>query len=468
MKDNDLINAKHESESEEMKSRAGRVINMRRVFKEAKETLGRLEQATGEGASGDVTLMLMNAGLYVDMKRFDEMVRKLVELLGGWNDEFVPVDVLLNFHQVRYRWMLLVTNMTKVLDDHIEVCKSVQFNNGYCVATVENSLFVKDVEVDFMEKTMEMVLKMMIMLRNRVGRDYGELDKVFARTVQLEMLWLNKKICDYVTGYARETRNSEEKRLKMQAQKMKRERCEKLSDKHWSEVLECEERVMELASNGELVSATDGQYDEYDVWLRNTMEENNALIKEMMQIWTDDELFDMEQLSWSRYNIINLLTEENIELFARLVLRGNIIRSKMNEELKRKFEVWIGDEEKKEDKEKEEKRDAKGCEENMSEEGINGVLRSKCAMKEWRKLQGKGWIDDNLQPTTNMQFAAVIASLLGEKLKMKPKWAAFESLWNMKGLATKLTRALSGGSGKRYCDFQKEVEKALGMSHKRD
>lgn len=445
------------------------ITKIRNVLREAKETLKRLKKATGEEAEGDVTLRFMDAGLYVELEKLVGTMRKLVALKEELRDECMPVDVLLEYPRVSLGGCYLGREIAKMLDDRIEACRSVRDSNeSYARVEAEKREFVKGDEIDCVNKTVGKVEETMEMLRKVVIRYFEELDKVIGEIGMLDRSYLYGKVCDYVTDYARRERKQEEKRLKMQAQKMKRERCEKLSDKHWSEVLECEERVMELASNGELVSATDGQYDEYDVWLRNTMEENNALIKEMMRIWTDDELFDMEQLSWSRYNIINLLTEENIELFARLVLRGNIIRSKMNEELKRKFEVWIGDEEKKEDKEKEEKRDAKGCEENMSEEGINGVLRSKCAMKEWRKLQGKGWIDDNLQPTTNMQFAAVIASLLGEKLKMKPKWAAFESLWNMKGLATKLTRALNGGNSEEYYKFQREVEKALGMSHKRD
>lgn len=442
------------------------IIKIRNVLREAKETLKRLEKVIGEEAEGDVTLRLMDAGLYVELEKLVGTMRELVVLKEELMDESVPVDVLLGYSHISMECWFLGKEIVKMLDDRIEACRSVMDRNKDCASEeAEKSDFVKSVEIDCVNKTLGKVEETMEMLRKVVIRYFVELDKVIGEIGMLDRSYLYGKVCDFVTDYARRERKQEEKRLKMQAQKMKRERYEVLSDKHWCEVLECEERVMKLAGEGKMESAAEESYDECDKEMCRAMEENRVLIREMMQIWTDDELFDMEQLLSENCCIMGLLTVDNIGLFARLVLRGNIIRSKMNEELRRKFEAWIGDEEK-EGKEKDEKRNVN--EGKKGDEEGKGVLMSKSAMKEWRKLQEKGWIDENLQPTTNMQMAAVIASVLGEKLKLKPKWAAFESLWEMKGLATRLTRALSGGSGKRYCDFQKEVEKALGMSHKRD
>lgn len=356
--------------------------------------------------------------------------------------------------------------MIKVCRDHILPCRPVMDRNKDCASEeAEESEFVESVEMDCVNEWVGEVKKMMQILQQHFIRLTEKMGEYIEESGMLDSSFLYGYVCDYVTYYARSERKQEEKRLKMQAQKMKRERYEVLSDKHWCEVLESEERVMKLAGEGKMESAAEESYDECDKEMCRAMEGNRKLIGEMMRIWADDELFDMEQLLSENSVLIDVLTGENIGLFARLVLRGNIIRSKMNEELRRKFEAWIGDEEK-EGEEKGEKGSAD--EGKRGEEEGKGVLMSKSAMKEWRKLQEKGWIDENLQPTTNMQMAAVIASVLGEKLKLKPKWTAFESLWGMKGLATRLTRALSGGSGKRYCDFQKEVEKALGMSHKRD
>ncbi|MCQ2338933.1 MAG: hypothetical protein MJ001_08470, partial [Paludibacteraceae bacterium] len=433
---------------------------------EAKETLKRLKKATGEEAEGDVTLRFMDAGLYVELEKLVGTMRKLVALKEELRDECMPVDVLLEYPRVSLGGCYLGREIAKMLDDRIEACRSVRDSNeSYARVEAEKREFVKGDEIDCVNKTVGKVEEAMEMLRKVVIRYFVELDKVIGEIGMLDRSYLYGKVCDYVTDYARRERKQEEKRLKMQAQKMKRERYEVLSDKHWGEVLESEERVMKLAGEGKMESAAEESYDECDREMCRAMEGNRELIGEMMRIWADDELFDMEQLLSENCCIMGLLTVDNIGLFARLVLRGNIIRSKMNEELRRKFEAWIGDEEK-EGKENDEKRNVN--EGKRGDEEGKGVLMSRSAMKEWRKLQEKGWIDENLQPTTNMQMAAVIASVLGEKLKLKPKWAAFESLWEMKGLATRLTRALSGGSGKRYCDFQKEVEKALGMSHKRD
>lgn len=442
------------------------IIKIRNVLREAKETLKRLKKVIGEEAEGDVTLRFMNAGLYVELEKLVGTMRKLVALKEELRDECMPVDVLLGYSHFSKECRFRGKEIAKMLEDRIEACRSVMDRNKDCASEeAEESEFVKGVEMDCVNKTVGKVEETMEMLRKVVIRYDDELDKVIWEIGVFNRSYLYGKVCDFVTDYARRERKQEEKRLKMQAQKMKGERYEVLSDKHWGEVLECEERVMKLASEGKMESAAEESYDECDKDMCRAMEENRVLIREMMQIWTDDELFDMEQLLSENSVLIDVLTGENIGLFARLVLRGNIIRSKMNEELRRKFEAWIGDEEK-EGEEKGEKRSVN--EGKRGDEEEKGVLMSRSAMKEWRKLQEKGWIDEKLQPTTNMQMAAVIASVLGEKLKLKPKWTAFESLWGMKGLATRLTRALSGGSGKRYCDFQKEVEKALGMSHKRD
>ncbi len=437
-----------------------------RVLAEARETLGRLLQITGKEAEGDVTLRLMDAGLYVELEKLVGAMRKLVALKEELRDECMPVDVLLGYSRVSYGGYLWGNEIAKMLDDRIEACRSVMDRNKDCASEeAEESEFVKSVEMDCVNEAVGKVEETMEMLRQVVIRYTKELNNVYEEIGKLDRSYLYGKICDFVTDYARRERKQEERMLKKQAQKMKGERYEVLSDKHWCEVLESEERLMKQASEGKMESAAEESYDECDKDMCRAMEENWVLIREMMQIWTDDELFDMEQLLSENCCIMGSLMEDNIGLFARLVLRGNIIRSKMNEELRRKFEAWIGDEEK-EGEEKGEKGNVN--EGKRGDEEGKGVLMSRSAMNEWRKLQEKGWIDEKLQPTTNMQMAAVIASVLGEKLKLKPKWTAFESLWEMKGLATRLTRALSGGSGERYCDFQKEVEKALGMSHKRD
>lgn len=442
------------------------ITKIRNVLREAKETLMRLKKATGEEAEGDVTLRFMDAGLYVELEKLVGTMRKLVALKEELRDECMPVDVLLEYPRISLGGCYLGREIAKMLDDRIEACRSVRDSNeSYARVEAEKREFVKGDEIDCVNKTVGKVEETMEMLRKVVIRYFDELNKIIAEIGMLDRSYLYGKICDYVTDYARRERKQEEKRLKMQAQKMKRERYEVLSDKHWCEVLECEERVMKLAGEGKMESAAEESYDECDREMCRAMEGNRELIGEMMRIWADDELFDMEQLLSENSVLIDVLTVDNIGLFARLVLRGNIIRSKMNEELRRKFEAWIGDEEK-EGEEKGEKRNVN--EGKRGDEEGKGVLMSRSAMKEWRKLQEKGWIDENLQPTTNMQMAAVIASVLGEKLKLKPKWAAFESLWNMKGLATKLTRALNGGNSEEYYKFQREVEKALGMSHKRD
>ena len=64
-------------------------------------------------------------------------------------------------------------------------------------------------------------------------------------------------------------------------------------------------------------------------------------------------------------------------------------------------------------------------------------LTSDDAIRYWERLQEKGFVDANwhLLPTTTRKQAMYIAEAFAEKLKMKPKWKAFEELWGINNLA---------------------------------
>ncbi len=70
----------------------------------------------------------------------------------------------------------------------------------------------------------------------------------------------------------------------------------------------------------------------------------------------------------------------------------------------------------------------------------------------------KGWVDDNLQPRVSQPKAAILASVIADELGLSPRWTAFEELWAIDDLATKLTKAQDCHY---YSSFLKEVEEAM-------
>lgn len=64
---------------------------------------------------------------------------------------------------------------------------------------------------------------------------------------------------------------------------------------------------------------------------------------------------------------------------------------------------------------------------------------------EARALFGKakehGWVDEQMQPLVSQPKAAILASVMSDKLELSPRWASFEKLWGIPELANKLSKA---------------------------
>lgn len=75
-----------------------------------------------------------------------------------------------------------------------------------------------------------------------------------------------------------------------------------------------------------------------------------------------------------------------------------------------------------------------------------------------KKAQGKGWVDENFKTELPQKKTAILASVIGEELALNPKWKAFETFWEIKDLANKLSQSQIT---KYYPEFLEEVEKTL-------
>lgn len=59
----------------------------------------------------------------------------------------------------------------------------------------------------------------------------------------------------------------------------------------------------------------------------------------------------------------------------------------------------------------------------------------------WSAAYDQGWVDEHLQLRISKARAAILASLMAEKLKLQQKWEPFEKLWNIRHLSSSLTKA---------------------------
>jgi hypothetical protein len=71
------------------------------------------------------------------------------------------------------------------------------------------------------------------------------------------------------------------------------------------------------------------------------------------------------------------------------------------------------------------------------EEKLSGVLASEEAMRYWKRLQQKGFVDEccHLRQKTTRKQAMYIAEVFAERLGIGSKWKTFERLWGISNLA---------------------------------
>lgn len=85
-------------------------------------------------------------------------------------------------------------------------------------------------------------------------------------------------------------------------------------------------------------------------------------------------------------------------------------------------------------------------------------LHTPKAMELWKRLQDKGLVDENLQPTVSNRKAAIIADELATALNLEPRWRAIEKLWGKSNLSTEYSKSVYM---QYYDTFKKEIHNML-------
>jgi len=261
---------------------------------------------------------------------------------------------------------------------------------------------------------------------------------------QYDLDSLQQPIEEYISGLARDMEEGEYKAMKRMVMKMKKNRADALGRVEWTRMLELEEKAMKLAAEKRLLESKDADlaYIEYEDRLE--MDKNHELIADMLNVLTDDDLYDLCTLNDDDNFTITFIYSSNIKLFARLVLRANIIRSEMYPELKPKYNEWING--------KETKAEEPKC--KMSPE-----LMTPEAIVQWKKLYDKDIVDENYMPIEKSGCkAAIVANRMMEVLSPAPRWAAFEQSWGIDNLANKLVRARDA---QYFPGYDKKIRKIL-------
>lgn len=89
---------------------------------------------------------------------------------------------------------------------------------------------------------------------------------------------------------------------------------------------------------------------------------------------------------------------------------------------------------------------------------IPGAFDTPKALELWEKAKVYGWVDENRKPKISHNKAAILASVIADILHLSPRWEAFETLWGISDLASKLSRSQNC---KYYSDTLKMMEEAL-------
>lgn len=94
----------------------------------------------------------------------------------------------------------------------------------------------------------------------------------------------------------------------------------------------------------------------------------------------------------------------------------------------------------------------------QSEESNPAELDSPKALELWRCATEHGWTDTDRRLRISQNKGAILASVMSDILKLSPRWSAFETIWGIKDMPTKLCQAQECNY---YSTFLKEVEEAM-------
>jgi hypothetical protein len=204
----------------------------------------------------------------------------------------------------------------------------------------------------------------------------------------------------------------------------------------WGRMLDADEEALKMAKVQQLAECNAPKQEHWGEDMKKKMDDNGKLMSQIYSLCHTDDLFDLSNAE-NLKTILRLLKPDNLSMFYDIIVRRSLIQCEMFPELKTQHDKWL----------KGNVGSTEECGENSPVFGLSNELSTEEAMKYWKGLKQKQFVDDNYQllESTTRQQAAYIAELFSEKLNIKTKWKTFEDVWGIKNLAQEKNQRLEIG-----------------------
>lgn len=221
-------------------------------------------------------------------------------------------------------------------------CAETYINNNHANGKTEfNTKYLEDtntVSISAKTNTYFAIKKIWQIVENELYQGQDLLDKICT-----DDEFIRNKAESGLVEYSKYSYSRRHNKLKREVENLKNENESHLplSPEIWGRAIDNEEEALTLAIKGELNSRVSekrfkGFSEDYKL-----MEENGALMQKILDVGTDDDLFDFDYAAEEHNQLFALLTPENIYLFYFLILRHNIIRCETFPYLKEKYREWL-------------------------------------------------------------------------------------------------------------------------------
>lgn len=120
----------------------------------------------------------------------------------------------------------------------------------------------------------------------------------------------------------------------------KEHRTDRYTPELWSEMLDADEAALSLAKRQLLTECDEPKQEHWGENMKMQMDENGRLMQLILSSCHSDELFDMRKID-SAWQIISLLTQDNLYMFYEIIVRRSLIQCEMFPDLRKQHEEWL-------------------------------------------------------------------------------------------------------------------------------
>lgn len=390
-------------------------------------------------------------------KEYDELIRNLDEELYALGKRLEKLKEQKDGKECLFQDTTLLHLLRQVTDDARrldELSKQVpeSLKKEYCLDIygfiVEYEQIRIDIESEQVSSEVDDLLQQWLgIMASLIILVYSHLKEC----IELELVAYSREHYDVIT-----------KKMVRQAENFKTSRADSLSSVEWGKMIEQERSALKLAVRGELKDAAQESFSWLGVWSRRQMDKERYLMKQMLDIGSDERLFDLELMEKTGLGF-SFLHRGNMGLFCELFLRHNIIRCQLHPKLKEEFEGWM--------------RGDYAVEEPAVQPSAAAAVQlpvvppssSSCSLP--AQLQGEkafgvleafreaGFLDADYRPCSPISRTerALLAYELAARLEIKYMWSFFTDFWGVSVQSSDYQKAVNQTTKGDYMRSLKQV-----------